>query len=235
MEPRITVLTRSEHDLVVIKPAGVACELGSDPRGVSLVARLARQLGLEHKPWLVHRLDRMTAGLLLVALTAEAAGFHGSQLRARAWCKLYLARIRAADLARARGVLVGSHRCYLAWDGRRARRVRAGGSPARLEILEVEPCPTSRDQAHVLLRLHTGRRHQVRVMLAEAGYPLVGDRLYGGAPGSFYLEHVVLGHLDFVSRRPVWHLLPEPSDREPVSPELWRAVARAPEQLGSSQ
>ena len=76
----LPVLFESMHELAVVKPAGMATELTSDPKGVSLIARV-RAGGVTAK--LPHRLDRVTRGIVVVALTDEAIRFHRST-RARA-------------------------------------------------------------------------------------------------------------------------------------------------------
>lgn len=183
------VVAASPHEVVAVKPAGLPCELPRDPSADSLVTRLAAAGydGLR----LVHRLDAPACGLLLVARTREAAAYYSAEIEARRWHKWYVARV-ATPPAVARQ-LIGAHKAYLKTDGRQARVVRAGGKPSFLEVVAAAAAPGASDEADVLVRLHTGRFHQIRAMLAHAGAPLVGDPLYGGPEGDFYLEQVVLG------------------------------------------
>lgn len=88
-------------------PAG----LTTDPCGISLKARLMQWLGPELKPRLVHRLDRCTQGIMVVALSSAAARFHSDQLKARGWRKIYVVRVAALDLELAETKLLGTHRC----------------------------------------------------------------------------------------------------------------------------
>lgn len=180
----------TDHELVVLKPAGLVSELPRNPAADSLVRRL------EHDGFpslrLVHRLDAPTCGLVVVARSAAAAAHYASEIAGRRWHKFYVARVAvpATDACR----LVGAHKAYLKTDGPIARVVRAGGKPAFLDVLDVAPAPAARGCADLLVRLHTGRFHQIRAMLAHLGAPLAGDARYGGpvAP-RFYLEHVMLG------------------------------------------
>jgi 23S rRNA pseudouridine1911/1915/1917 synthase len=135
---------------------------------------------------------------MIVACTTEAAAHYAAEIAARRWRKFYVAEI-ASTVANARA-LIGDHKAYLSTEGRRARIVRSGGKPSFLTIIDAAPTVNPPGRSHVLVQLHTGRFHQIRVMLAALGAPLVGDRLYGGPPdGSFYLEHVLLAARAFGS------------------------------------
>lgn len=215
------VVDRTPGALVVVKPAGLASELARDPAADSLVSRLISDG--HASPRLVHRLDASACGLMLVALTKAAAAHYSRQIEARRWQKWYVARV-AQPIAAARG-LVGPHKAYLRTEGRVATVVRSGGKPSFLDVLMAAPAPADPDTSHVLIRLHTGRFHQIRAMLAHAGAPLAGDRTYGG-PGQWplYLEHVVLGsHADTTGAWTVWQGPPH-EDRERWAPELVAAV-----------
>ncbi|MGH7161937.1 MAG: hypothetical protein ACREID_00525, partial [Planctomycetota bacterium] len=87
-------------------------------------------------------------------------------------------------------------------------------------VLDVAPAPGRPGEAHALIDLGTGRFHQIRAMLAALGAPLVGDALYGGAPGPFYLEHAALFFTDFSTRRGSIAHLPGDPEREPLFPPL---------------
>lgn len=214
--PRVPILVRTDDDVVVEKLPGEACSLTSDPKGVSLEKRLEAQLGLP-QVYLVHRLDRVTCGVLVVATHKEAAAWHGAQLKARSWTKLYLARVQTRTGADATELL-GPHKRYLRTRGKRTEVVRSGGKPSFLEVLAVGSSPGRQGEHHVLISLGTGRRHQIRAMLADLGAPLVGDRLYGGAPGPFYLEAALLAFPGVGDGGPPRVVAPEaPPYREPLA------------------
>ena len=227
----IQLLDVTPHEIVALKPAGLASELPRDPAADSLVRRLAAQgfSGLR----LVHRLDAPTCGLMLVARSAEAAAHYAREIAARRWNKWYVAQV-ALPLPKAEQ-LVGAHKSYLKVEGAGARVVRAGGKPSFLDVTLATPVPNLTGESHLLIQLHTGRLHQIRVMLAHRGAPLTGDVRYGGPSGrTMYLEHVILAARTFASLDwRVWLAPPHP-DRPRWAPALSDAVEARVRDLSAS-
>lgn len=219
---RLDVRHDGPGEVVVLKPAGLATEVSRDPAADSLLRRLERQ-GVA-APRLVHRLDAPACGLVLVARSPAAAAHHAREIAARRWAKWYVARVATAPAIAT--TLIGAHRAYLKTDGRRATVVRAGGKASFLEVTAAAMAAGDPGHSHVLVQLHTGRFHQIRAMLALAGAPLVGDATYGGPPGRFYLEQVVLGATVFGGVWSVWEA-PEHADRDRWDRTLRAAVAAA--------
>jgi 23S rRNA-/tRNA-specific pseudouridylate synthase len=219
----LPVLMETPHELAVVKPAGMATELSHDAGGVSLVYRVRACLPPGVQPRLPHRLDRVSRGIVVIALTQEAIAYHNEQLRQRTWDKIYLARC-LAPAGRAEAELIGRHRLHLRPQGGRARVVRSGGQPAVTEILDVAPVPDAEAEIHVLVRLLTGRMHQIRATMAHLGAPLVDDWIYGSSPGRsaerFYLEHLALRFTLFEQAAPCLLHWAEDPLRERIAPSI---------------
>lgn len=225
----LTRLLVTPHEIVVAKPAGLASELPRDPRADSLVTRL-RAEGFDELR-LVHRLDSPASGLMVVARSQEAAAHYSAEIAAHRWRKLYVAEVAVNGDRVAR--LAGDHKAYLSTAGRKAVVVRSGGKPSFLTIVHASPAPHKPGSSHVLVQLHTGRFHQIRVMLSELGAPLVGDTLYGGPAGvPLYLEHVLLSARPFgETRAQVWHA-PAHDARPAWSSSLQSAITAHAATLG---
>ncbi len=202
----LQVVRLSERDAVVVKPAGQSSEApnsgasGTGSAVRTLIEQVRRDLQWPHAQ-LPHRLDRPTRGLVVVAADAKAVAEHNRAIREHRWTKYYLARVKPVGAGGHGGVahgrqdprsLVGEHSCFMRRTGNTARVVKSGGDRADLALLGVAPAPNRAGEWHALIRLDTGRFHQIRAMLAHLGAPLVGDSSYGGAPGSFYLDHALL-------------------------------------------
>ncbi len=217
----IRLLEVTPHEIVALKPAGLASELPRDPAADSFVRRLEAQgfSGLR----LVHRLDAASCGLMLVARSAEVAAHYSQEIAARRWHKWYVAQV-ALTSSKAEQ-LVGAHKSYLKAEGSSAQVVRAGGKPSFLDVTLATPVPGVPHESHVLVQLHTGRFHQIRAMLAHRGAPLSGDIRYGGPSGqAIYLEHVILAARTFRSLESRVWLAPCHPDRAPWAPALSDAV-----------
>ena len=226
----------------MVKPAGMASELTSDPKRVSLLSRVV-DAGFQEAR-LPHRLDRGTRGFLLVALSADAIRFHNERVRERRWRKVYLARVGGS--ASQHESLLGEHKAYLKRRGNRMEVVRSGGQPSFLRVvgLDVAPLDTrgdtrgnsvgdstsartkARDCSHVVIELGTGRYHQIRAMLSALGAPLVGDHVYGGGNGPFYLEHVVFSFEPMDGSGVVTLFDPSDSDREEITEKTRATLVR---------
>lgn len=164
------------HILVVNKPAGLVVHPGAgNPDGTLVNALLHRDPALARVPraGVVHRLDKDTSGLLVVARTLPAHKALVAALKRRQVEREYLALV--AGVLRAGGRVdapMGRHRVQ-----RTRMAVREQGRPAATRY-RVE----RRFRAHTLVRLtlESGRTHQIRVHMAHIGHPVVGDPTYGG-------------------------------------------------------
>ena len=172
----LTVVFRDRALLVIDKPAGLVVHPGAgNPRHTlqNALLGLDPKLALVPRAGLVHRLDKDTSGLLVVARTPEAHAALVAALAARAISRQYLAV--CTGVMTGGGTVdapVGRHRTQ-----RLRMAVRRDGRPAVTHYRVLK-----RFRAHTLIRveLESGRTHQIRVHLAHIGFPIVGDPLYGG-------------------------------------------------------
>jgi 23S rRNA pseudouridine1911/1915/1917 synthase len=190
LEPRI--LLQDEHLVVVDKPAGLTTHAAPGAPGPSLASHLAA-LGLAgggdaDRPGIVHRLDRETSGVLVVARDADTLKRLGRQMRRRAIEREYVALVHGRPPSRAGRIEapIGrdpANRTRRAVDG-------IGARPAVTHFVLEEALP---EHSLLAVRLETGRTHQIRVHLAAIGHPVVGDPVYGPAgAGDLGLGHQAL-------------------------------------------
>ena len=172
--------------LVVDKPAGMVTHPAHGARHGTLVnAALAHvEGGLPGdalRPGLVHRLDRDTSGLLVVAKNEEALRRLGKAMQARRIEREYLGIVRGVP-QQARGTIAGA----IGRDphNRLKFAIVDEGKPA---VTHYEVRESFSKHAELIFRLETGRTHQIRVQLAAAGYPILNDPLYGAKDVRFDL------------------------------------------------
>jgi 23S rRNA pseudouridine1911/1915/1917 synthase len=175
-----TIALRLVHEdadvLVIDKPAGLVVHPGAgNPRHTLQNALLGFDpaLGTLPRAGLIHRLDKDTSGLLVVARTAEAQTSLSRQLMARTMSREYLAICV--------GVMTGGGTIDAPIGRNRSDRlrmaVRESGRPAVTHYRVLE---RFRAHTHLSVQLETGRTHQIRLHLSHLKYPIVGDPVYGG-------------------------------------------------------
>ena len=183
LEPQdvpFTVVYQDDELAVVHKPAGVVVHPGAGQPDHTLVNGLLKYfkqlspVGLPFRPGIIHRIDRDTSGLLMVALSEKAHHHLSAQLAAREVARRYLAlawQPHEEDSGTIES-LYGRHPNHrIKFTSQRSQGKRAC---THWQIKErLGPC------ALYELKLETGRTHQIRVHLSEAGSPLVADQLYG--------------------------------------------------------
>lgn len=179
----VDVMYEDEHVLVVNKPAGLVVHPGAGTAEHTLVNGLLARfpelagVGEPERPGIVHRLDKGTSGLLVVARTEPARAALVEQLASRSVERLYIALVW--------GHLESDHGIVDAPIGRDPRRptrmtVRADGRDARTGYEVVGRLTRPVEASMVHCRLETGRTHQIRVHMGAIGHPIVGDDVYGG-------------------------------------------------------
>lgn len=185
--PEVAVRWRDEHLAVVVKPAGLVVHDGAGVRGcATLVAALQAEglplsrAGDPERPGIVHRLDRGTSGLLVVALSDEAFVGLTALLRVHDVEREYHAVVDGVPAAASATIDAPiarspAHRTRFA--------VTAVDDPsARRAVTHYDVLEAFGRAALLDVRLETGRTHQVRVHLSAIGHPVAGDRAYGGSP-----------------------------------------------------
>jgi 23S rRNA pseudouridine1911/1915/1917 synthase len=172
---------QDDHIVVVDKPAGLAVHPGPGHPDRTLVNALLawcpgiEGIGGEVRPGIVHRLDRETSGLLMVAKDDVAHRGLAAQLEARTVIRRYIAMVWGQPESEHGRIEAAIGRCRK--DRRRMTVVDTGGRTAatRYEVKAFHGFASTLD-----LRLETGRTHQIRVHLAHIGHPVFGDATYGG-------------------------------------------------------
>ena len=170
-EPWLTVLHVDDDIVVLDKPSGLLTVPGKDPSlSDSLEARARERWPTAT---VVHRLDKDTSGILLMALNKKALGFLGSQFEHRKTSKSYVARIWG-QLQPDQGFVD----LPLATDWENKPRQRVDHERGRASRTEWTVIARENDATRVGLVPHTGRTHQLRVHMMSLGHPILGDEFY---------------------------------------------------------
>jgi 23S rRNA pseudouridine1911/1915/1917 synthase len=186
----VEILYEDAALLAINKPSGLVVHAGAGAHAGTLVNRLVHHFGTlssvggDLRPGIVHRLDKETSGVLLVARTDPAHRALAEQFSSRTVEKTYLALVQGLvkeDTGRITKPIARD-------PGRRIRmttKIEHGRAAlTTYKVLERFPQFT-----YLEVRIGTGRTHQIRVHLASLGHPVAGDRLYGAAPAERMFLH----------------------------------------------
>ena len=225
----LAVLYEDEHMIVINKPAGLVVHPAAGNETGTLVNALLHHctdlagIGGEKRPGIVHRLDKDTSGVMVVAKTGAALNELARQFKARETEKEYLAIVRSVPTPR-RGRIattIGRHPIFrkkMAVDVRNGRH-----AVSYYDVVE------SFDRAALLrIRIETGRTHQIRVHMTHLKHPVVGDKLYSRAHSGIiqadrqmlHAAKLSIAHPDTGER--MYFTAPLPEDMERLLEQLRR-------------
>ena len=197
---------------VVDKPAGLVVHAGAGVTEPTLVDELGSLLGGGSdpvRPGIVHRLDRDTSGLMIVARSDETHRRLAAMIKARDVTRVYRALVEGRLRSRSGTIDAPLGRDYRAPERRAVRGRGAREARTHFEVVELLPADSL-----VEARLETGRTHQIRAHFAAIGHPVAGDPRYGHAgrhglerqflhSARLGFEHPITGEaLDFESELP---------------------------------
>jgi 23S rRNA pseudouridine1911/1915/1917 synthase len=178
-EARFSIAWEDEHLMVVDKPAGVVVHPARGHAAGTLAQALERvgaAGGPEGRRGIVHRLDRDTSGLLVVARSEEVLAALQSALRRRGIVREYLALVEGRPDSR-----TGTIEAPLGRDRRVRTRMSTDTAEGRSAITHFETERVLEGYTLLRVRLETGRTHQIRAHLKAIGHPVAGDPEYGHA------------------------------------------------------
>lgn len=176
----LTVLYEDDDIVAIDKPAGMVVHAGAGVHSGTLVNALLHRFntlsrtGGELRPGIVHRLDRHTSGVILVAKNDAAHQNLAAQFASRKVEKIYLALVHGR-LKLDRGRI----ETPILRDPRHRARMTARLARGRSALTEYEVIRRFPELTFVKVRIGTGRTHQIRAHMASIGHPVAGDRLYG--------------------------------------------------------
>jgi 23S rRNA pseudouridine1911/1915/1917 synthase len=174
--PEPAIAWQDEHLLVVDKPAGLVVHPGHGHAQGTLVHALAGKIagGDPERPGIVHRLDRDTSGLMVLARSEEAHARLQQLVRDRALQRTYVALVHGRPRSR-----TGRIEAPIGRDRGDPTRISLDSDSARDAITHFEVERLLAGHALLRVRLETGRMHQIRVHLAAIDLPVAGDPVYG--------------------------------------------------------
>jgi 23S rRNA pseudouridine1911/1915/1917 synthase len=226
MSPHLDVLYSDEHLLIVDKPTGLVVHPARGHREGTLSQLLAGTAagGDPERAGIVHRLDKDTSGLILVARSEQAHQLLQQALRKREIRREYLALVEGVPPAR-----TGTIEAPIGRDPRVRTRMAVGGAGEREARTHFSLERRLGRYALLRLSLDTGRTHQIRVHMQAIGHPVCGDPEYG-TPGLLGLERQFLHATRLSFEHPITGASVDVSS--PLPDDLHAALERAERESG---
>ncbi len=178
MSAELRIVHVDEALAVIDKPAGLVVHPAPSHSGPTLVSELGDLLGGggdAERPGIVHRLDKETSGLLVVARSDQAHAALQAQVQRREVERIYLALVRGRLASR-----TGTIDAPIGRASRQRHRMAVSGAASRQARTHFEVLELLTAETYLEARLETGRTHQIRAHFAAIGHPLAGDPTYGG-------------------------------------------------------
>ncbi|WP_373778768.1 TIGR01621 family pseudouridine synthase [Glaesserella sp.] len=207
MDLKFTLCYQHPDFMIINKPAGISVH--KDDQAVGFTEFFAKQLGVE-QVWLVHRLDKVTSGLLILALNKEAAAEFFRLFSQHRIQKTYWA-LSTQKPKKKQGKIIGDMQKSRngAW-----KLCHTKENPAVTQFISHSLEPHLR---HFILQPQTGKTHQLRVAMKSLGSPILGDTLYGGGVADRVYLHAY--RLDFTYQDQIISV-----NALPESGEYWSKV-----------
>jgi 23S rRNA pseudouridine1911/1915/1917 synthase len=186
----LEILYQDDAVIAINKPADMVVHAGAGNHSGTLVNRLVHhfaslsKVGGDLRPGIVHRLDKGTSGVLLVARTDAAHQALAAQFSGRTVEKTYLALVHGKVAADSGRIFTPIER-----DPSRRLRMTTKTGKGRSALTEYRVRQRFDKFTFLEVRIQTGRTHQIRVHLASIGHPVAGDRLYGGQAAARVFLH----------------------------------------------
>lgn len=193
----LDIVYEDKHLLVINKPSGMVVHPAAGNYEGTLVNALLYYcpdelsgINGEQRPGIVHRIDKDTSGLLVVAKTDEAHKGLSAQLSDHSISREYRALVNggfSCDKGKV-DLPIGRHPV----DRKKMAVIRNQGTKARDAVTHYEVLERFGKITYLALKLETGRTHQIRVHMSSLGHPLLGDTVYGGGNTAFEKKHAAL-------------------------------------------